>query len=178
MYSCTLTFQTLLGSFVQRTSAKQPLSFSSPPFPLFCECKDTAFSFPSNTFLNFFQLFFIYFSSHWFPLYYNNKYRAFLKNFTRISRSFRPFSPLYGHFYHQKYHKIEKITEKPMRKRRSLMTGIRRKYIQKPLPFTTKISRNGTHPSWLDRQTARISTNLLPHPRFSWIQTEKTDSTT
>ena len=35
-----------------------------------------------------------------------------MKNFTRISRSFRPFSPLYGHFYHQKYHKIEKITEK------------------------------------------------------------------
>ena len=60
MYSCTLTFQTLLGSFVQRTSAQQPLSFSSPSFPLFCECKDTAFSFRSNTFLNFFFNYFLF----------------------------------------------------------------------------------------------------------------------
>ena len=61
MYSCTLTFQTLLGSFVQRTS-QNPLSFPSAPFPVFCECKGTTFSFPSNTFINFF-LFFFHFPS-------------------------------------------------------------------------------------------------------------------
>ena len=64
MYSCTLTFQTLLGSFVQRTSAQQPPSFPSAPFPLFCECKGTTFSFPSNTFSTFFSfIFYLFFIS-------------------------------------------------------------------------------------------------------------------
>ena len=40
------------------------LSFSSAPFPVFCECKGTTFSFPSNTFNNFFLKKFTFSASH------------------------------------------------------------------------------------------------------------------
>ena len=70
-----LTFQTLLGSFVQRTFAStiSPLSFLQP-FPLFCECKGTTFSFQYNTFLNFFLFILNFFITRCNSIFYKDKF--------------------------------------------------------------------------------------------------------
>ena len=70
-----LTFQTLLGSFVQRTFAStiSPLSFHQP-FPLFCECKGTTFSFQYNTFLNFFLFILNFFITRCNSIFYKDRF--------------------------------------------------------------------------------------------------------
>ena len=115
-----LTFQTLLGSFVQRTSLDNFPSLISAPFPLFCECKDTAFSFQSNTFMKKFSFILNFSAIGCLTRIYK---RDFVKALARLCR-LRPWKSLFRAVFRrilqQKYHKTENFNEKPIRFRRVL----------------------------------------------------------
>ena len=89
--------------------------FSSAPFPLFCECKDTAFSFPYNTFGKYFSFILNFFIIRWILMLYIRFDDWFFSFYLRISTVFRRFRRVFGDYSEEKYHKSEKNHKNPMR---------------------------------------------------------------
>ena len=117
MYSCTLTFQTLLGSFVQRTCRTTSPLFSSTPFPLFCECKDTAFSFPSNSFWKNFSFILYFFFIRCISAYCRIPLQTFCLFYDGSDPENPPFMTLSAWILKEKYHKLTRKPEKHERSR-------------------------------------------------------------
>ena len=150
-----LTFQTLLGSFVQRTSPNNLPLFSSPSFPLFCECKGTTFSFPSNTFINFFLFFFTFPAPHWKTMRYRGQNRR--KNGNSADSQLKKRS-LKGHIGTEnigKYHKIRTFCGKTERDW---------------LAYRTRIT-----PGNAEKNTGNGKKTEMPQPRTARTARDRTD---
>ena len=106
-----LPFRLCLDHSLKELSQKPSLHHSAP-FPLFCECKDTHFSFLSNTFLNFFLFFLNYFYFGWLPTYYIMKNIRTSVISLRFFDFFRLFCSVLEPIWMKKYHKIQKSREK------------------------------------------------------------------
>ena len=106
-----LPFRLCLDHSLKELRLTTSLLFN-PAFPLFCECKDTHFSFPSNTFTNFFSLFLNYFYFDWLPMCYIMKNIQISVILLRFYVFFRLFCFVLGPIWMKKYHKIQKTREK------------------------------------------------------------------
>ena len=106
-----LPFRLCLDHSLKELSQKLSL-YHSAPFPLFCECKGTTFSFLSNTFLNFFLFFLNYFYFGWLPTYYIMKNIRTSVISLRFFAFFRLFCSVLEPIWMKKYHKIQKSGEK------------------------------------------------------------------
>ena len=106
-----LPFRLCLDHSLKELRLTTSLLFN-PAFPLFCECKDTHFSFPSNTFTNFFLFFLNYFYFGWLPMFYIMKNVRISVISLRFYAFFHLFCSVLGPIWIKKYHKIQKSREK------------------------------------------------------------------